>query len=449
MDLTARLRAWALARPRVLVVDPPGSDSLRWAVEEELDRRGWPRAAVPAETDVLLVLGEPGPGLAAAVDVLWTQVPAPRHRARLTAGFEVAAALDAGRAALLAGGDADRPDPEALLGGGEEHGDEESGADDGSDQGDAPDAGDDARDDPGDDSGQDEASPHEDAGEGGMDHGGMDHGGMDHGGMDHGGMDDGGMDDGGMDDGGMDDGGMDDGGMDDGGMDDGGMDDGGMDHGGMDHGGMDHGGMDHGGMEIAGLPMAQTGPDRDGLELDVLSVNLGPVLPAWPTGLVLRAEVQGDVVTGAELSWTDDPAPAADPEPQRLALDRLARLLEVAGWSAAARDARRARDGLGSADPDRVVAAGALAAALTRRVRRSRTLAWSLRGAGRPADEPGDGVLDLVRDWCAAATGDAPPPAGAPLDELAGRLEGAELGSARLLVAARAPAPVPVGADRG
>ncbi|RFU21739.1 hypothetical protein [Geodermatophilus marinus] len=357
MDLTTRLRAWALARPRVLVVDPPGSDPLRWAVEEELDRRGWPRAAVPAGTDVLLVLGEPGPGLAAAVDVLWTQVPAPRHRARLLAGAEVAAALDAARAALLAGGDADRPDPEALLGSGEEDGDEDPGADDGSDEdADEPDG---------------------------------------------------------------------------------------------DHGGMDHGGMDHGGMEVAGLPMAQTGPDRDGLELDVLAVSLGPVLPAWPTGLVLRAEVQGDVVTGAELSWTDDPPQAADPDPQRLALDRLARLLEVAGWPAAARDARRARDGLGSADPDRVVAAGALAAALTRRVRRSRTLAWSLRGAGRPADEPGEGVLDLVRDWCAAATGDAPPPAGAPLDALAGRLEGAELGSARLLVAARAPAPVPVGADRG
>ena len=39
MDLIFRLRAWALARPRVLVVEEPGSEELRWRAEAELDRR--------------------------------------------------------------------------------------------------------------------------------------------------------------------------------------------------------------------------------------------------------------------------------------------------------------------------------------------------------------------------------------------------------------------------
>ena len=70
MDLTRRLRRWAVRRPRVLVVDAPGSTPLRWAVEAHLDSRGWSPALSPAETDLLLVLGEPGAELARAVDVV-------------------------------------------------------------------------------------------------------------------------------------------------------------------------------------------------------------------------------------------------------------------------------------------------------------------------------------------------------------------------------------------
>ncbi|NEK87862.1 hypothetical protein GCU60_19150, partial [Blastococcus saxobsidens] len=155
MDVIARLRTWALARPRVLLVDAPGVTMLRWSVEAELDRRGWPCAVSPADTDLLVVLGLPGPELAEAVEVLWSQVLEPRHRVDVQRTEDFAVALDQGRAALVrpaeSGTKGDgRPSPASLLG-------------------------------------KDEK---EDAQDEGMDHGGG-HEGMDHGGghegMDHGG----------------------------------------------------------------------------------------------------------------------------------------------------------------------------------------------------------------------------------------------------------------------
>ena len=75
---------------------------------------------------------------------------------------------------------------------------------------------------------------------------------------------------------------------------------------------------------------------------------------------------------------------------------------------------------------------------MARRVRRSRALAWSFRGAGHLPAQAGtaaDGdVLDRVRGWCDVASGgDAG--ATASLDEVAAVLEGTELGTARLIVA--------------
>ncbi|RZU30812.1 hypothetical protein [Blastococcus saxobsidens] len=418
MDVIARLRAWALARPRVLLVDPPAKVMLRWSVEAELDRRGWRSAASPADADLLVVLGEPGPELAAAVDVLWSQIPEPRHRLDLHHERALAVDLDAGLDALVrrsAGvvSGADRPSPASLLG---------TGAD----------------------------ADDEDADGEGMDHEGMDHEGMDHEGMDHEGMDHEGMDHEGMDHEGMDHEGMDHEGMDHEGMDHEGMDHEGMDHEGMDHEGMDHEGMHmHHSGEVAGLPMASTASDRDGLELDVLKVALGPVLPGWPTGLVLRADLQGDVLTSAELAWLDaDLLPAArpHPDPQQAALDRLARFLDVAGWSTAARDARRARDGL-AADGSDQREAQRQAEAVARRVHRSRTLSWTAGGIGQAPSErsSGAGVLDRVRRWCDAASGrPVEDPPAASLDDIAALVEGVEIGSARLIVASLDLSPVPV-----
>ena len=379
MDLIERLRRWAVARPRVLVIDAPGSAALRWTVEAELERRGCALALSPAEADLLLVLGEPGEELAQAVDVVWSQVPAPRHRASISTGDEVAPALDAAVEALAeaAGrgqpGDDERPRPGDLL----------------------------------------------------EQRGGGSHG--DHTGMEHGGMDPDGHDEGVAH------------------ADGHGMDHAGMDHAGMDHGGMGHGG--HGGMDVAGLPMAGTVPDRDGLRLDALQVSLGPVLACWPTGLLLHGQLQGDVLSRVRLTWVDadtgDDGPVCDRDDARfLALDHLSRFLEVAGWPTAARDARRARDRLRSADPAEAAAGHRLAVRLARRVRRSRTLAWSVRGVGaiehaEPGDLDGD-VLDRVRRWCeltAAPELQAGAPPDVPPEQVAPLLEGAELAAARLVVA--------------
>src|SRR5699024_5890983 len=114
----------------------------------------------------------------------------------------------------------------------------------------------------------------------------------------------------------------------------------------MDHGG--HGGMD---MAPAGIPLATGGDDRDGLEMDVLHLPLGPVLPLWPAGLVLRCSLQGDVVVDAEACVVDGAGQAAGWEAQTppvpasaVQCDGVMALLELAGAEGAAGRARRARD---------------------------------------------------------------------------------------------------------
>ena len=115
-----------------------------------------------------------------------------------------------------------------------------------------------------------------------------------------------------------------------------------------DQGDGDHGDMD---MAPAGIPLAGGDEDRDGLEMDVLHVPLGPVLPYWPPGLVLRCTLHGDVVAEADVDVLDGrgvpPPPPASALPARdvaVACDGAARLLAVAGWDDAAAAARRVRD---------------------------------------------------------------------------------------------------------
>ncbi|PZF86063.1 hypothetical protein C1I92_02460 [Jiangella anatolica] len=202
--------------------------------------------------------------------------------------------------------------------------------------------------------------------------------------------------------------------------------------------------MHHGG-EIAGLAMASTAPDRDGLELDALRVSLGPVLPGWPTGLVLTGSLQGDVLTGVEVSWLDQPAAGPSQVPASVAaLDSLARFLVVAGWPVAARRARAARDALMAADEATVQRGRDAATPLARMVRRSRTLRWSVRGIGATGD--GD-VLDRAYRWCDAAAGahTHTSPNAVGLHDLAALVDGQELAAVRLIVASfdieAAPAP--------
>ncbi|WP_110853973.1 MULTISPECIES: hypothetical protein [Georgenia] len=226
------------------------------------------------------------------------------------------------------------------------------------------------------------------------------------------------------------------------------------DHADMGHD--EHGG--HGGHDMSGpggIPLASGGPDRDGLDLDVLHVSLGPVMPHWPAGLVLHCSVQGDVVVEAEaaevLGVEDQPAgtPQQDtsqPEQRRwiavARCDAVARLLTVAGWEGAAGQARGVRDALldGASLPE----CSAPLRRLERRVRRSVLLRWSLRGLPSLSDEGPDGhdILEQLERWVSEARGaveDAlpvdPVHAASSLDSLSALVTGLELASVRLVVA--------------
>lgn len=194
-------------------------------------------------------------------------------------------------------------------------------------------------------------------------------------------------------------------------------------------------GHDMGGMDMSmpgGLPMAERGDDRDGLKLDRLHVPLGPVLPDWPAGLVVRLVLQGDVIQHAEAGavglaadagsfWTEPWRRAAAGETvttgvaarRRAAahLDSLTRFLRVAGWGDAAAMACRLRDETLDGTP--VSSLGPAVRRLAARVARSRVLAWSTRGAGvlRPdaaaaagltglAGRAGGDVTARYRRWC-------------------------------------------------
>jgi hypothetical protein len=189
---------------------------------------------------------------------------------------------------------------------------------------------------------------------------------------------------------------------------------------------------------VAGLPMAELGPDRDGLTLDRLHVALGPVLPDWPAGLVVRVTLQGDVIqeASAEVLDAGHGAPFEWSSAVARELDGLARFLGVAGWPSAAREARRLRDVALSGDRIEVEAA-----ALLRRIRRSRTLRRLIRDI--PAGPTSVAALLAARLTAIDAAPAADRAAGAsPRLQPAGLgdvLVGAELAAARLIVAALDP----------
>lgn len=246
------------------------------------------------------------------------------------------------------------------------------------------------------------------------------------------------------------------------------------DHSDMQHGGghdqMNHGEMEHGDMEMsgpAGIPLAEgADDDRDELEMDAWHVVLGPGLPGWPAGLVLRTTLHGDVVTAletvaapasgspgdlggpADLGGPGDRSGPDGPVPHAALLaDAAATVLDLAGWGVAAASARRARDDLLDGR-----APGPVADALerlARRVRRSVLLRWSLQGPGRRRAAPRPSAGRVVRlrllallDAAAALLRNPAHPVGRePAEEpeaLADLAVGQELGTLRLLVASLA-----------
>lgn len=232
------------------------------------------------------------------------------------------------------------------------------------------------------------------------------------------------------------------------------MSGGGHDMGGGGHD-MGHGGHDMGGMQMpAGLAMADRAPDRDGLQLDVLTVPWGPVLPWWPAGVVLTTVLQGDVVQQATVEQLGTPAQRAAgwaaaladlPAPAAAAvvrLDALVRLLAVAGWDGARLRCQHVRDAV-LADPEDAPAAARLRA-LAARVSGSRSLARMTGGLATTQDED---VTARYRRWLAEAvaavtTGDLPPPAADrhAIHQLPALLAGTDVAGLRLVMASIDPA---------
>lgn len=280
MGLRERFTAYAVGTAHVQLVEVPGWWTTRAAVERGLAARGWRAALSPADADVLVVCGEPGERLRAAIDRVWDQLPGPR--ARVTARTADGAA----EALTVAAG---------LLG------------DEGHQRADA----------------ATRSSAFDDESRAGR-------------------------------------------------------------------GDMGHDDMGRGDMGPAGIPLASGGADRDGLEMDVLHVPLGPVLPHWPAGLVLRCSLQGDVVTAAHVEVLGaGAAPPATPGAVgslRAArrCDGVTRLLALAGWADAATASRRTRDAV-LAGLSRHEAAEQLER-LSTRVSRSTSLRWLLRGLARIDD---------------------------------------------------------------
>lgn len=404
----------------MLIAEVPGWGRTRCAVEREVRRRGWRLATSPADADALVVCGRPGPQLNAAFDLVWSQLPGPRARGVALVSRAVPAVLDQVQAEL-----ADEPqqrldarsrgtDPAMgtpAPGGGVDTDGGKSDAGAGSAEGETQDG----------EHGADPAGAGEASGDRAED--------GSHAAVSAGQQSESGANDTGP------------------GHDNAGHEDAGQ---GSAMHGMDHGDMD---MPMpGGIPLAEGGEDRDGLNLDVLHVPLGPVLPGWPAGLVLRCSLQGDVVTDAQVDVLGpaEPAPVGEAlihgSPADL-LDRAATLLTIAGWQDAATSAARLCDELlGTDTPESCVPA---LDRLIGRIRRSRLLRWSLRSragtAGDPAAEPEPGavlgadpydrLLGLLGDARAALDGGTTPLRATPLDRLPALLIGQQMAEVRLLVA--------------
>ena len=224
-----------------------------------------------------------------------------------------------------------------------------------------------------------------------------------------------------------------------------------MSHEHADHPEMSHQHMHHDGMDMApaGIALAQGAEDRDGLEMDVLRVRLGPVLPHWPAGLVLDCRLHGDVITEAQASCVDaEHLRSSTGSVSSLArqCDHIVDVLALAGWPHAAQLARRARDAVltAGADGDRV---RAFLDALHAKVRRSRVLRWSLRDLGAlsvdelhsqgwPGGWAGDTYVRLLHTIDHARNGIQQPASSAELtDVVPGIVAGLDVAAARLVIA--------------
>ncbi|MEU0169675.1 hypothetical protein ABZ214_30235 [Streptomyces iakyrus] len=480
MGLRQTLRRAAVSRPGVLLVAWPGATALRLAAEAELCRLDWPVVEGPAAANLLVVVGAPESVDAGWLESVWGQMPSPKARVTVPSPDRVREELAAAHSLLEAAAQEEPPAGSPPVSG-MEHGQHGHGRHPGqdahpNDKGDHHHGHDGKPADPhrhlkdhGEPKDPHRLHEHEEPADHHEQHADHQASAEDHAHGDHGGHEGHTGHESHAD-----------------------QQEHGAHHAGHD---MGHAGHDMGDMTIAGLPMADRADDRDELRLDRLHVALGPALGDWPTGLILRVSLQGDVVQEADAEhvklraygdpyWNDpwlravrgDEVTRDEAARRRCAahLDSLGRLLAVAGWADAAVRARRMRDEvLAGARSDRM---GDDLQGLVRRVSRSRTLRWLTVGLGPlpasrahelgisgPALVADGDVHDRVRVWLDEAAGavdglgdrrplardeatgprgrvdGARPPSVALLAALPELLRGTEFAAARLIVASLDP----------
>lgn len=150
-----------------------------------------------------------------------------------------------------------------------------------------------------------------------------------------------------------------------------------------------------------GRPMAERARDRDGLELDQLPLRIGPYFNAFPAGLILDVQLQGDVVQEVIVSAhpvaplspvfaaaLHHPVPITTLECARAQshLRWLARALRMHGLVALG--ARTLRLATQIAEDESRIANNAIELhAITRAIAHSGVLFWSTRGVGELSPE--------------------------------------------------------------
>lgn len=394
MDLRTRLHRAAFTRPHIFILAWPGAQDLRLAAERLLRTRGWPASLSPADTDVLLVLTPAGTltGEAATISQrFFAQMPHPAVRVDACTAGELQAGLDRARQQIITGSAAPEAPPlENYHPMSTEHATPEPAAPAISATGAA-------------------QAPHHHDSTGAGSHGAAaaadPSGSMEMAGHTMS----------------------------------------------MDMS-MDTDMSGDMTMDPGGVPLAGEAPDRDGLSLDVLHLDLGPALPWWPAGLQVQLTIAGDVVTEAKVRIVPADASTGRSQPSGLpatvaALQALSRLLFLAGSEPQGWGAVRLLD-------EQLAGAGS-AAALARwagGVGRSVRLRSMLQRIPLPA---GDGAAaDPTPDvWSCVEgllrmLGRADQPVGGEqlvgVDLLPAALVGRELAEARLIIAAlTSPARVP------
>lgn len=388
MDLMTTIAKGSVRRPHVLIVEVPGWTFTRISAERELRQRGWVQSDSPADSDILLTCGSPGAELTETIDRVWDQLPGPRVRVGASEPNQVVGVFEQSIITLLDLA-GQRDDAVTRVTNGNSTSQTHDHTSD--------------------------LDP--------MDHSSTDHGGVDHSpthdAADHEGMDHQ------------------------------------PDHDAMDHGGMGHGGMGHGGMEMpmpGGIGLAEGGADRDGLDLDVLHVSFGPVLPFWPAGLVVRCSLQGDIVTGASVELLSAAGSGVDreqlegasgltPGSARLLCaeycDHAAGLLALLEWERLSTRVFRVRDDVVAGAPVSQVTADL--ERLVRRVRRSWFLRWSLKDVPEVLDRLGE-FLDGARSALgggrgAAAARVSPDDEAARIEQIPELILGLDVAAARLVIA--------------